>query len=113
VAAHARYAESLSLQSAIGDKRGQAHSLLGLASVAAATGRWTPSVRLLAATESLCRAINLAFERAEQGRRASTLAAARAALSAADFDAHWAAGAQLPLDAAIELASALAPTSVT
>ncbi|MDQ2808275.1 MAG: tetratricopeptide repeat protein [Chloroflexota bacterium] len=78
--------------------------LIGLGGVAGATGRPARAATLFAAAITLLAAIGTTLDPADQAPYERNRHAAEAALSPAAWAATWAAGATLPLDAAIALA---------
>jgi DNA-binding CsgD family transcriptional regulator len=84
------------------------NALAGIADVYAATGRMTSSARLRAATDSLRAQIDAGVEAWQQARHQRSLDLARGALPAEAFEAAWAEGASLSIEAIIaqELAAA-------
>ncbi len=93
------YEESLVISQQLGDKRGIGGTVAGLAGVVLARGGTERAVRLLGAARALGDTIGVAHlgHHLYAGR---VLAAARAQLDSADFDAAWKTGYRsLPADA--------------
>jgi predicted ATPase/transcriptional regulator with XRE-family HTH domain len=102
------YAESLALWSSIGDQRGVAGVLAGLAGVAIAGGEYERAAHLLGVAAALGETVQAAYlVHHEEYRR--VLAATRAGLSAAAFDAAWSAGHALDAAAVAALVAEIAP----
>ncbi len=100
--------EELSVAQDIGDLRGVADGLAGIAGAAVGRQQHEPGARLLGAADRLRLAIgrgklpgHAQFERAES--------TARAALGDSIFQAAWDAGAELSVDEAIALAQSMLP----
>ncbi len=100
-AALGRYRESLALAGERGDPRLAAAALDGVAGVAAARGQAERAARLYGAAAALREHLGATVVPWEHPARERDLAAARAALEPAAFEAAWAAGAALPLEAAV------------
>jgi hypothetical protein len=90
--AHAYYAESLSVCQRTGSKRSLASGLEGLAGVAALSGRARQVAQILGAAEAYRQAIGLVRSIDERAVYAQTVAAATAALGAAQFEAECLTG---------------------
>jgi class 3 adenylate cyclase/tetratricopeptide (TPR) repeat protein len=103
--ARTHYVESLLLAQEIGVKLLCAYDLNGLAAVVR-SGAPQRTVRLVAAAETLRKAIDLAWQPNERRIYERTVAAARAALSEAAFAAAWAEGAAMSLDETVAYALA-------
>jgi predicted ATPase/DNA-binding CsgD family transcriptional regulator len=101
------YQECLALQYEIGNKRGTADALLGLASILGAEAP-EPAVRLLGAASALYEAIGARPPPSAAALRDRTLATIRDRLSFAAFTAAWHAGRALPLEQAIAEARQIA-----
>ena len=102
--AAALYAESMAVNSEVGDRQGVAASLVGLAAVAMALGQREQAALLLGAAEALVVSIEtklLPFD-AEEGGRITALV--RSQLDAGTFAAAWAKGRAMVLDQAIAAA---------
>ena len=93
--AEALFAESLRSRREYGDKRGIVGCLNGLASVAAATGRFARAARLFGAAEALREEVGAAPR--HRHRSGSAVAQTKSALGEAAFAAAWEAGRALPL----------------
>jgi DNA-binding CsgD family transcriptional regulator len=100
-AALSRYRESLELAQKSGVLLRAANALDGVVGVAAARGDAERAVRLYGATAALRERLGAALPPYERLVHEQNLAAARASLGPAAFDAAWAAGAALPLEAAV------------
>ncbi len=107
--AAATFAESLRLFDAMGIKFGVAICLAGLAGVAGAAGDGATAARLFGAADALIGGMGGHLQAADLADYEWHLAAARRTIDPAAWDAAWAAGAALPLDAAVAEALALAP----
>ena len=101
-AARALYQESLELYRELGDRKGIAECLPGLAAVAQADRQPQRATKLLGAVEALLERISAHLDPTERTDLDRTLAAARAQLDDATFNAAWAAGRALTLERAIE-----------
>jgi hypothetical protein len=100
--------ESFAVWSSLGDQRGVAGALAGLAGVSVARGDALRAALLLGAAASLGEAVGVALlVHHEQYER--ILAATRAALDAATFDAAWTAGRSLSTEAIALLVADFAP----
>ena len=97
------YVEGMQLAHDIGDKLFCACGLNGLAATAR-SDQPQRAARLAAATETLRKAIDVTWAPAERRIYELTLAAARAALSEAEFAAAWAAGSAMTLGEAVAYA---------
>jgi predicted ATPase/class 3 adenylate cyclase/Tfp pilus assembly protein PilF len=95
--------ESLPLSSSIGDAHTLAHTLVVAAAATLARGDADASARLCAADGEVCRTHGFELEPAERQLLDETVPAARIALGD-DFEEAWAAGAELELADAVELA---------
>jgi predicted ATPase/DNA-binding CsgD family transcriptional regulator len=107
VAALALEREALALRRDAGNKRGIALSLEGLAWLATSRRRPERAARLFGAAEALREAMGARLPPFRQDDHDRSLAAARAQLGAPAFAAAWAAGGELPLEAAIAEALAV------
>ncbi len=107
------FVEALTLFHALNERHGMARCLAGLAEVAQARGQLERAARLLAATQLLLEANGRLVEYTKwdsadsysitsQAEFERHVAAVRAALGEAAFDAAWAAGQALTLDQAVE-----------
>jgi DNA-binding NarL/FixJ family response regulator len=83
----------------LGNRRGVALCLVGLAAVAAGEGRWPAAARLCGAVERL--ADGLALESTDRGPLDRTEASVRAALDAHVLEHEWRAGMEMTLDEAV------------
>jgi predicted ATPase/class 3 adenylate cyclase/Tfp pilus assembly protein PilF len=101
------YQESLGLYREVGDQSEIAECLEGLAGVAGAQGEAVRAARLFGAADALREAVGVPREPADPTGVARHLAAARAALGEAAFDAAWAEGRGMALEEAV--GEALAP----
>jgi non-specific serine/threonine protein kinase len=97
----AHYRESLALAGDSGHRLWQADALEGVAAVAAAWGQPERAARLHGAAAAVREQMGEAVPPWVRPARERDLAAARAALAPDAFDAAWAAGAALPLEAAV------------
>jgi predicted ATPase/DNA-binding CsgD family transcriptional regulator len=110
----ARYRESLDLAQERGDRLRVANALDGVAGVAASLHQLQRAARLHGAAAALREQLGAALAPWDQSVHERALAAARAALGSAAFDAAQAAGAALPLDrAAAEAMADPEPTEVS
>jgi non-specific serine/threonine protein kinase len=103
----ALHQESLTLFHAAGDLVGMAWSLEGLAGVIATLGHAECTARLLGTASALRATVGAPLPPAAREGHERTLAAVRASLTAAAFDAAWAEGMAISPEQAI--AAALAP----
>jgi predicted ATPase/DNA-binding NarL/FixJ family response regulator len=90
------------------ERRGVGECLAGLAELAVLTGRHESATRLFGAAEEVRRAIGILDDWHQQPRRAAALATARRVLGETTADAALAAGKDLPLGEAVELAESIA-----
>jgi DNA-binding NarL/FixJ family response regulator len=104
----AHFAEALALQQDLGDRRGQAFSLSGLAATAALMQQAERAARLFGAADGLVAQAGVVLEALDVAIYARHRQAARAALGAAAFSAAWDAGRALPLAEACAEAMAFA-----
>lgn len=95
------FAQSLALSNEIGPRISLVFSLSGLGAATAQLGDLPRAARLLAAAERQRAADNLAWEPIEERIYTRALAAVRAGLSEAEFDAAWAEGDRLSLEEAV------------
>jgi non-specific serine/threonine protein kinase len=102
--------ESLDQMSELGDVRRGSYALETLGAVAAVTGQPVRAARLFGAAEALREPIGDLMPASVRPERAKSVAAARALLSASEFDAAWAAGRAMPLDVAVTYARTAEPT---
>jgi predicted ATPase/DNA-binding CsgD family transcriptional regulator len=107
--AMAPFTESLTVRRELGDRRGIVECLEGLGSVAIAIEP-AVAVTLFGAAGSLRGTLHAPLRPIDLDPHERDVAAARAALSAAQFEAAWSAGRTLNIDQAIERALALAHT---
>jgi tetratricopeptide (TPR) repeat protein len=96
--------ESLALHRRLGHQRGIAAALTELGKVASAQGDHERTARLLAAADALRVEVGVPLPLDERPSYDAAIAAARAGLGAAAFDAAWARGRAVPLPDAIEFA---------
>ncbi len=96
--AHVLQRESLAIRRELGDKRGIAECLEGLAAVACARREPSRAARLFAAADALREAIGAPLPPVDHSRRAWQLAAVRAQLDSALFTAAWAEGHAMALE---------------
>lgn len=106
--ATADFTEALAAGQALGHRRIIVGALMGLGAVAQAQGQAEPAARLLGAADTLREAVGFQFEAVDQATYDRTLAAVRAQLDEATFDAAWEAGRALTLDDAIATATEVA-----
>jgi tetratricopeptide (TPR) repeat protein len=103
----ALYGESLAVSREMGDKRGIAASLEGLARTATAplvpTEVCAWGTQLLGAAAALRAAIGAPVQKSEQGTYEHAVAALRAVLGEAPFEAAWAAGQAMTLEQVLAL----------
>jgi predicted ATPase/transcriptional regulator with XRE-family HTH domain len=102
------YKESRAVWSSLGDQRGVAGALGGLAGVAATEEDYPRAARLLGAAAALGETVGVAVL-VHHERYERTLAATRAGLDAATFDAAWAAGRTLSPEGIAALVTEFAP----
>ena len=100
----ALYTESLSLRWALRNTAGCAWCLEGLAQIAGALGHTVRAARLWGAAEALRTRIGASLSPAERSRHDGCVAATRARLDAATFEAAWAEGQAMTLEQAIAYA---------
>jgi predicted ATPase/DNA-binding winged helix-turn-helix (wHTH) protein len=96
--------EGLRLQYELGDRWRVASMLESLGGLADVTGQRRQAVWLFAAAEALRETVGTPLPPVEQPARDRHVTSLRAALSAAEFAAHWAEGRALPLDQVIACA---------
>ena len=106
-AATAHLCESLAFWRQDGDQQGIAACLIGLARVALGQGRPARAARLLGTTEPLWSEDNHPQAHCV---REQVVAAVRAGMAPAEFEAEWAAGQAAPLEQIIAEALEEAPT---
>jgi len=109
VGAAAHFRESLSLFHDLGDRQGIAWGLAALGGLAVETGDPARATRLFSAATAVLAAISARLDPVDRTAFERNVAAAQAALDPAAWDAAWAAGRRLSLDAAIALAGAPLP----
>jgi hypothetical protein len=103
--AQALFEEGLLIRRELGDRRGIALSLAGLAATVAALGNHLRAARIWGASERLRGEIGSPLPPNERPRYGRRVAMARVALGdAAAFDRAWQEGRALALEQAIELA---------
>jgi hypothetical protein len=100
-----RFEEGLAIRRELGDRRGIAYSLAGLAAAVAALGNHLRAARIWGASERLCGEIGSPLQANERPRYDRRVAMARVALGDdAAFDRAWQEGHALTLEQALELA---------
>ena len=104
MAAGMLHKESLTLIQELGDKKGIAECLPGLAEVAQADGLPQRGTKLLGAVEALLERLGARLDPTERAEFDHTLAAAHAQLDEAAFNAAWAEGRAMTMEQAIALA---------
>ena len=102
--ARVRIAEALRSVVELGYQHAIADCLEKATGLAAAMGRQEDAVRLAGAANTLRDVIGVPLDVPDQAVLDQYLDVARAQLSRGDFDAAWADGKRLDLDAAVELA---------
>ncbi|HMA33334.1 MAG TPA: tetratricopeptide repeat protein [Chloroflexia bacterium] len=107
--AAAYFMESLQLFRDLGNKRGIAECLAGLAGLAGAAGQTDRAGRLFGAAEALLQAIGAPLQPADLAEFERNVARAREGGDAATWQAAWAAGRALSVEAAIAYAIQPAP----
>jgi DNA-binding CsgD family transcriptional regulator len=111
--ARALFGQSLALFRQRGDQRGVAECLIGLASVAAATGShrvW--AVRLFAAADAALTRLNAHLSPSNRAEYERTLSGLRARLGETSFAAAWKSGLSLSLGEAMAAVTASAESIV-
>jgi predicted ATPase/transcriptional regulator with XRE-family HTH domain len=103
-AAHGRCQESMLISQRIGSKRSLIAALEGAAGVAVRSERARQAALILGAAQAYRRQIGLAHSRDASPVYEQTLALARAALGASQFEDEYSMGQQTALDEAINLA---------
>ncbi len=98
------YTQSIALCRAIEAKIGFASCLEGLGGVALAQGRVERAARLWGAAEAIREAIEMGHSRVDRRHNEEMIAAGRAKLGTARFDAAWASGRALSLEQALAYA---------
>jgi tetratricopeptide (TPR) repeat protein len=106
--AHQLFVRSLTEAHKLGDKRGIAQCLEGLAGVGVSAGQPLHAVQLFATAEALREAMSAPLPPVERADYEHSLAAARAQLDEAMFAAAWTAGHAMSLEEAITEALGLA-----
>jgi len=102
LSARALYAESAAMRLELGDRRGIAQSLEGLANLAVALARPLRAACIWGAAERLRADIGLAIALAERPRYQSRVQAARVACANdTAFDAAWHEGSAMTLEQAV------------
>jgi non-specific serine/threonine protein kinase len=110
--AAAYYAERLDLWDDYGHLEGFADALVGAGKLAVASGWLEPAGRLLGAATALADALGDIPSARERARRERAIAAVRAALGDAAFEAAWRAGRALtPMQASLEARAVLAESA--
>ncbi len=102
--ARALLEQSLTLRRELGDKRGVAHSLVGFGRLALTQGQSQRAAKLSGVVEALLAAIGARLGRPEGPIHTDTIAAARAQLDEATFNAAWDEGHAMMMEQAIEYA---------
>ena len=110
-AAAAGYLDQLDRALAAADRLMVANALTGFAGVAAARRMHTDGARLLGAAEALCVTAGRPMV-AQHGQQRNATSVCRAALGAEAFAAAFAAGRDLPMEAAVAMAQAMAATAI-
>jgi hypothetical protein len=105
-AARARFEESLAICREVGDKRGTAQNLEGLAALAVTQGQFERAARLFRAAEALREAIGTPLPPADRVEHDRSVAAIRTALGEEAFAAAGAEGRAMSLDEAVAFAQA-------
>jgi non-specific serine/threonine protein kinase len=100
-AAQLLYRQSLQARLRVDYRIGIAYSLCGLANLAAAQGQHTHAVRLAGVSATLCEAAGVTRSYTQEAGLPERLAACRAALGAAAYEAAWTEGLAMPLERAI------------
>ena len=106
VLAQGELAEALAVMRRVANPWGLGFAIEAFALLAVAERDLVRGATLLGATESTFKHLRFLLSPLEREERLRTVAAARAALGAADFDTHFTAGQALSLDQAIEYALA-------
>ncbi|MDQ2807762.1 MAG: tetratricopeptide repeat protein [Chloroflexota bacterium] len=110
--AAAHFRESLGLFHELGDRQGIAWGLAALGGLAGQAGDPARAARLFSAATRVLAAISARLDPVDRTAFERNVAAAQAALAPAAWDAAWAAGRRLSLDAAIALAGEPLPAGV-
>ncbi len=95
------FADSLAAFSDLGDRRGVAESLEGLARVAGVQGQPEPAARLFGLAEALREAIGAPLLPHDRSRYAATLATAREQLTEDAWKRAWASGRAASVEEAV------------
>jgi predicted ATPase/DNA-binding SARP family transcriptional activator len=103
--------EAVTLALEVGDRRALAWCVKGLGHLACAEGDFGMGVLLLAASESLRATLGISFKPADPEGLERDTRLARAALGEFAFDAAWTAGLSLTLDAVLNNALPVLPSS--
>jgi len=90
----------------LGDHRGIAESVVGLGAVAAVEGRAETAARLFGAGEAALESLGSQLWPSNRGEYERSVAMARNAMEAGDFEEAWTAGRRLSLDQAASAATA-------
>jgi predicted ATPase/class 3 adenylate cyclase len=109
-AAQGCYARSLAVRRSIGDRHGIAESLEGLAAVAAETARERVAATLWGAITRLRDELGAPLTERNRAHRERRVAAVRATIGEAAFEAEWREGAAMPQDALLDYAQRAAAT---
>ena len=102
--AHRLQSQSLTLYDEVGDLDGMAESLDRFAMLAVAQADLRRATTLFGAAHQVHQAAGTSLPPAESEELRSEIAALRARLGDAEFDAGWVAGTRLPKDAAVAMA---------
>jgi predicted ATPase/class 3 adenylate cyclase len=102
--AEARFRESLESFLELGNKRGIAECLAGLAGLAAERGQFEWAVPLLAASEALLTSFGAAWWPADRVEFEHSLEVTRSALEPVEFEALWNEGQSFSLEQAVKYA---------
>jgi hypothetical protein len=106
--AASRFAETLELFAARGDPVGMLEQIESIAAVAAVAGEPMSAARLFGAAEALEEARAIRIERLYVTLRQDAVTGLRKELSEAELRAHWQAGREPTLEAAVDLATEVA-----
>jgi non-specific serine/threonine protein kinase len=103
-AARARFEKSVAIRREVGDKAGMSASLEGLAGLAAAQGQAIRAARLFGAAQAVRDTFGARMPASERTEYEHNMAAARALLDDAAFNAAWAEGRAMTMEQAVEYA---------
>ncbi len=98
------FRQALGLAQQLVYRLGIAEYLAGLGGVAAAEGRYARAARLLASADYLLGFVGGRLEPADRAEYERSVAAIRASLGEAEFEAAWTEGNEMPLEQAIQYA---------